>query len=386
MISASLQIAYSIMNALTSWLFIALLGRNLEAEQMSLFLVAWSFYGYVSLLIFSQQDSISNECAKVGDSTNATRIHSWRAKMNEINAIKISTVFLILTVSAIAIHGKVGLIILACISALSHFPTVKFVKDSNGPGGLNLFLLLNSIVRLLMVIVFLVLLKNDVTILYLTFSTIIGINILFLYSNSKPNWSISPSSLTINFHRGSKWLLLWGILYSDTIFFRLFLSSAEARDISILSLILKGFFIMQILPLSHVGLMVKQQNFQSQKLLRSIKLYFPFFVFWTLLAFFLLFFQTEFLMLMVPGAEPLKIGLLIVLVLYHSMFSAMFALLENIDNLGTKFIIMIACILISVMIFGNVKQLGVSYLILSLMAIQGLILFRAFHVIANSSK
>ena len=386
MISTSLQIIYSIMNALTSWLFIALLGRNLEAEQMSLFLVAWSFYGYLSLVIFSQQDSISMKSNKVDIKTNSSFVNSWLAKLSKINAVKISIVFAILTVSAIAIHGKIGLIMLSCIAALSHFPTLKLVKDSKGSGGLNLFLLLNSILRLLIVIALLILLKDRVHILYLMFTMITGVNILFLYSNSKQNWTTLLSNLSIDIHQSSKWLLFWGILYSDTIFIRLFLSSEEARDVSTISLMLKGFFLMQILPLSHVGSSVKQQNHDSLKSPRFVKLYFPFFLLWTLLAICLLFFQTEFLRLIVSGAEPVEIWLLIVLVLYHSIFSVMFVFLENIDNLGAKFTMTIASILILATIFGNLRQLDVAYLMAILLAIQCFVLSRVFSVINKRPK
>lgn len=382
-----IQISISVATSVISWAQIVLMGRTFETDNMSRFLAAWSIFGYIALSLFAAQDSITWD-----SEVQSNQIENARKKIANFNYGERFWAFslgLLLLSLALAINqSKVATIILCVVAALSQFPAQKLVKNRGGASALNYFLLLISTIRFLALIPLLVVLQDDQQIISMIFFIIILANVLSWAFLDRGQREFSSMRLRIDSGILSKSLLFWGLFYSDAIFARYYMSSEEAAAYTVLSFLIKGMLITQILPIITVIDRVKNRKETKSTFVRMLREFFPFILISLIFSFIVLRCESQIFWFLLNREFMDGENYAWKALFYHLTFPFIFVFLEKKGRIGHKFTILTLTLTFLILIVGNYLAYSESFFFVTLGVVQAFVFLSLCPKIrgANQSK
>lgn len=368
------QMGISILTAAVAWVQIALLSRTLDTENLSVFLVSWSVFGYVSLSLFAALDSIILSSKRQLGENKFYGMQSRFLKSKYVNSYKLAIWTLFSGVILLVIPSKIALIALSALAALSQIPVQKIVKSKGGPSALNQLFLILSIIRILAIMSFVLIVQDQKLLINMIFLLILSINVISFLKLDKASIKVSMFDLRLDVGVLSKVSLFWGLLYIDTIFVRLYMPANDAAIYSTISLLIKGFLVMQILPLNYAAIKFSSQVRKQPIAFQACLNYLPFVLMWSIFSFLILHFQTNLIQLTLNRSYSAENDYALIALLYHATFPIMFLLLEQSKHLKPKFALFVFFVLVIILWLGNFLKLSQYFFFLTTGAFQAFVI------------
>jgi hypothetical protein len=381
------QIGISILTAAVAWVQIALLSRTLDTENLSVFLVSWSIFGYVSLSLFAAQDSIIlSSKRQLGENEVYETQRSRFLKSKYVNSYNLAIWTLFSGVMLLAIPSKIALVALSALAALSQIPVQKIVKSKGGPSALNQLFFSISIIRILAIIAFVLIVPDQKLLINMIFLMILSINVISFLKLDTASREVSMFDIRLDVGILSKVSLFWGLLYFDTIFVRLYMPANDAAVYSIISLLIKGFLVMQILPLNYAVIKFSSQVRKHSVAFQVCHNYLPFILMWSIFSLLILHFQNNLIQLLLNRSYSPENNYALIALLYHATFPIMFVLLERSKQLKPKFTLLVFFALVITLWLGNFLKLSEHFFFLTTGAFQAFVIASLIYLRLRASS